>query len=279
MFMRPSYDFWTKRNVGYEECSHVDDAIAKRDIDTYGENSPYVQARIYGQFPSVDADDAGISWDLVRTAMDRELEVDAAAAARSQDPEHIQLGVDCARFGPDEFSIAVRVGPEIKPLRTWPKTSGVDMVQKVIETVEMYCPDRDQQKDVLIVIDEAAMGGSGLVDPLIETWGFRNVYGVNNNMTPQNPEKYDHWDDECWLEHIPNFLRYAKLPDDEILLNQLTTRKYKFTGKMRLQRRVESKDELKARGIGSPDRAESVMLATPGIKLPAGVREIELVGW
>jgi hypothetical protein len=97
----------------------------------------YVQARIYGQFPSVDADDAGISWDLVRTAMDRELEVDAAAAARSQDPEHIQLGVDCARFGPDEFSIAVRVGPEIKPLRTWPKTSGVDMVQKVIETVEM----------------------------------------------------------------------------------------------------------------------------------------------
>jgi len=288
MFTKATYGYWQKKKVSYDECSQVDRDIAERDIETYGRNSAYVQPRIFGEFPSMDADDVGIAYDLVRAAMDRELDDEAQALARSTDPRNIQVGVDCARYGVDEFAIAARVGPEIKPLRTWRKTSGVDMVQKVIETVKSLVPDvRDQgpeqlnrfQVQVLIVVDETGLGGSGLVDPLIQTYQFHNVHGVNNNMRPRDEKKYANWDDECWLEHLPQFLEYAKLPDDEVLLNELTTRKYEFTGKMALQRRLESKRQLRARGLGSPSRAESVMLATPNIKLPTGVREIELVGW
>ena len=50
-----------------------------------------------------------------------------------------------------------------------------------------------------------------------------------------------------------------ELPDDVDLVKQLSNRKKKITSKGKIQ--LESKDDMKARGLGSPDVADSVTLA------------------
>jgi hypothetical protein len=47
----------------------------------------------------------------------------------------LQLGVDCACYGDDEFVIAGRLGYEIRELRCFRPSSGPDMVGHVITTV------------------------------------------------------------------------------------------------------------------------------------------------
>jgi len=49
---------------------------------------------------------------------------------------------------------------------------------------------------------------------------------------------------------------------DEVLLQQLVTRKVRTNGKGKLT--LEGKDELRARGINSPDRADALVLAFCG---------------
>ena len=50
--------------------------------------------------------------------------------------------------------------------------------------------------------------------------------------------------------------------NDEVLLQQLVTRKVRTNGKGKLT--LEGKDELRARGINSPDRADALVLAFCG---------------
>ena len=50
-----------------------------------------------------------------------------------------------------------------------------------------------------------------------------------------------------------------ELPHDEEMIKQLSVRKYRITSKGKIQ--LESKDDMKKRGIGSPDTADSLSLA------------------
>ena len=59
---------------------------------------------------------------------------------------------------------------------------------------------------------------------------------------------------KAWLEG-----RGCKIPKDERLLSELTSIRYSFTssGKMK----AEGKDELRKRGLGSPDLADALCLS------------------
>ncbi len=50
-----------------------------------------------------------------------------------------------------------------------------------------------------------------------------------------------------------------ELPHDEEMIKQLSVRKYHMTSKGKIQ--LESKEEMKKRGLGSPDTADSLSLA------------------
>jgi hypothetical protein len=59
-------------------------------------------------------------------------------------------------------------------------------------------------------------------------------------------------------------------PDDDDLAAQLGSIKYKHTSRGQLQ--IESKDDMKKRGLPSPDRADALMLATAYV--PEDVDEV-----
>jgi hypothetical protein len=50
-----------------------------------------------------------------------------------------------------------------------------------------------------------------------------------------------------------------ELPNDSSLIKELSTRKFKMTSRGRI--RLESKDDMKKRNIGSPDIADALALA------------------
>ena len=275
VFNKPQYEDWHKCHVSYLESSWVDRATIEGWLRRYGKDSAFCQVRCFGQFPSEGSPDSALSWDLVMAAMSREAGLHQEAASGNGSPMDLQFGVDAARFGTDESTIAIRMNQVVKEVRAYKRTSGPQLVGHVIAAVSDYGGD----KDTLIVADEAGLGGSGLVDPLRQVHGYSRVIGVHNAMPARlRPDLYEHWDDEAWMEDLGIWLEAGgTLPYDDVLLAQLTTRKFEFTGKTGKQRRLESKDKLRARGLSSPDRAEAVIMACaepPGasIVLPFAVR-------
>ena len=255
IFNDDQFKDWKRIYVAYTDSSWTDKAQMAQWIKEYGAESNYCTARCFGQFPKHGAEDTCISWALVKAAQMRE--------APLLDDSFLQIGVDPARHGDDEAVIAVRKGYWIPPLKILKTCTSGQLLSAIHESVVEFGGDQD----TLILVDESGMGGLGCVDPLREGdfWGegkgYKNVVGCQNISRAVRPDKYNHWDTEQWLDSMPAFFESAVLPHDEQLLTELTVRRWKFTGKNNKQQRLETKDELKKRGFGSPGRAEAVMLA------------------
>ena len=248
LFHQDVFAGWFRRHVDYTESSFTDKLQMAQWIEEYGLNSSFVTARCFGQFPLTGADDTAIAWALIKAAMDRESPL--------TEGDGLQVGVDPARGGKDEAVICVRRGYVVFPLIVFKTCTGGQLVQAIVDAIAQYGGNYDTP----INVDESGLGGMGVVDPLRER-GYKEVYGCQNNFNAERKDRYNSWDAEQWMENLPVFLLDAKLPADDILLQQLSVRRWKFTGKNNKQRRLERKEELKARGYGSPDRAEALMLA------------------
>ena len=249
IFTKTTYAGWVRRHVSHKDSAWVDKARVKEWIERYGVQSAFCQVRCFGRFPKEGDTDSAIPWDMVQAAMERREPLNAS------DSKDLQLGVDVARYGGDEFVIAVRRGLEIVEILIWQKISGSQMEGVIVQALK----DHGGNKETPVIIDEAGLGSTGPVDHLLNM-GY-NVIGVTNSGTAVNEERYAKWDDEQWMETLHEFLKVGKLPLDDTLLAQLTTRRYEFTGRNEQQRRLESKKQMRSRGIQSPDRAEAVMMA------------------
>lgn len=114
-----------------------------------------------------------------------------------------------------------------------------------------------------IFIDDGGVGRA--VWPLLQAQGFTGVQRVLNQFRAFNPGEFANRGAELWF----NGMRFIEenlllLPDDQLLIDQITERKYErseTSGKIRL----ESKADAKAEGRGSPDRADAYFLLWHGL--------------
>ena len=125
----------------------------------------------------------------------------------------------------------------------------------------------------MIKVDDTGVGG-GVTDRLNEVIREDRlpftVIPVNNGESATD-EYYFNLGGQLWgdvkelLEiNFSNNLQgkndvQIELPDDEEMIKQLSVRKYHMTSKGKIQ--LETKKEMKERGIGSPDTADSLALA------------------
>ena len=107
-----------------------------------------------------------------------------------------------------------------------------------------------------IMVDVIGMGG-GVVDRLREL-GLP-VRGINVAESPSMKDTYTNLRAELWFK-MRGWLeqRGAKLPRNEQLIAELTSIRYSFvsSGKMK----AEGKDDMRKRGLASPDLADAVCL-------------------
>ena len=231
----------------------------------YGEDSNVVRVRVHGEFP-LQEDDVFIPLPIVEAAISNDI------------PESlhiIELGVDVARFGDDETIIAPKVGNEVLPLIARRGQNLMRTVGDILTTCNQLMdahPDYDGQ--IVVKVDDTGLGG-GVTDRLNEIkenegleWLMVIPVNFGAKLNIKAAKYFDNLSTYIWSVSRDLMQdKTIKLPNDEELVAQFSVRKYRMvsTGKLVL----ESKDEMKRRGISSPDRADAVSLAC----LPLNIRK------
>jgi len=236
---------WKTLRVSCYDSPRVSQAFIDDMAARYGEESNAFRIRVLGEFPLTD-DDTVISLELVEAAVRRDVEHNPSAP--------IVWGVDIARFGGDSNALAKRqANVLLEPIRTW---KGRDLMQTtgMIKAEWDACEARDRPVEILV--DSIGLG-AGVVDRLREL-GLP-CRGVNVSESPAMGETYSNLRAELWFK-ARQWLsaRDCNLPEDEDLRAALVTPKYKFTSNGKIQ--VESKEDMKRRGLPSPDAADAFVL-------------------
>ena len=234
-------------------CFHVSCLTSKRVaadfisdmLARYGEDSNAYRARVLGEFPRAD-DDTLISLDLVESAAVREIDIDPKATKI--------WGVDPARFGDDAATLCKRWGKVVpEPVKAWRK---LDLMQLVGAIHHEWLQTPADQRPYVIMVDVIGLG-AGVVDRLREL-GLP-VRGINVSESPSFGGMFVNLRAQLW-SHAKTWLqaRDCRLPNDDRLTGELTVPRYDFAsnGKMRL----ESKEDMKRRGVKSPDYADAFVL-------------------
>jgi len=230
--------FWRQRNIDARDVEGTDKNLYQRIIDEYGADSYQANVEVYGQFPS-EGDDQFIASNLVDDAMKRPKHKDTSAP--------ISIGVDPARFGSDATVIAVRQGRDIIALKRHRGADTMEVAGHVIDAIEEYKP-------ALVCIDEGGLG-AGVVDRLKEQ--RYKVRGVNFANKAQKQIMYGNKRAEMW-GNMREWLKDAHLPNDRFLKSDLIGPMTKPDSKGTLF--LESKKDMKARGVASPDAADAIAL-------------------
>jgi hypothetical protein len=247
----------------------------------WGEESDPFRVRVLGEFPRA-SDDALIELAWVEAAEQQGsgargqgsgTDKDEAALAgpdpRPLTPDPCVFGVDVARYGSCETVIAVRAGDALVGVQHW---RGTDLMHTCGRVVQR-CRERRPQR---VVIDAVGLG-AGLVDRLLELQregeaALREVQIVafSSGARALNAERYGSRRDEAYWELRERYregrIAHVSLAGASALTGQLTALRYRFTSRGQVE--IESKDELRGRGLASPDQADAVALAFAPMAAP-----------
>lgn len=241
------YDAMTKAAMGFRtmkvglaDCPHI--PIERiRDIEAmYGKDHPFTLSTLYGEF----MDDDGNLYAISPTSV-RQLYESPPAPMDG----HQYAFCDFAGGG-DECVLARRVGNRIPPLDAWKDPNTMATLGRFISLFVKYGLRPHE-----IYGDESGLGGP-MIDRLAEMgWPINRV---NNGARAHNPERYKNRGAEQWGDAAITIANFGCiLPEDDKLKAQLTSRQcsYNSAGQMEL----ESKPDMKKRGLNSPDRGDAVV--------------------
>lgn len=241
---------WTTRQVDSRTVRITNKALIAQWITDYGEDSDFVRVRVRGVFP--------------RAGSMQFIDGETVTEARARTPEATRfdpfvIGVDVARFGDDQTVIALRRGRDAQTI-PWVKLRNADTVQvvgKVIELIEEHDPDA-------VFIDGGGPGG-GVIDLLrarryrvteVQFGGKadRSAVGENSAFIYANKRA------EMWGA-MRDWLKGGAVPDDPELEADLTGVEYGYVirdGRDAIL--LERKEDMKRRGLASPDNGDALAL-------------------
>lgn len=235
-------DKWDHAAIDSRECSLTNkQQIAEWEND-YGENSDFVRVRVRG-LPPTASDAQFIDMDRIYAAQRRTME------GLQDDP--LIIGIDVARGGADKNVIAFRKGLDAKciPAIKLPGEETRDttvMVAKVADVMDRYKPQA-------VFLDATGIGGP--IADRLKTLGY-NVHEVGfGDRSPDS--KYSDMRSYMW-GRLREWLEYGSIPSDVQLEQDLSNPGYGHDKKDRVK--LESKESMKNRGVGSPDDGDALAL-------------------
>lgn len=268
--------FYDSHNADRDKYSthHVSSFDSKRtnkeNIDMllrkYGQDSDVARVRIYGDFPK-GALDGFISMETVEYAMKIPIDEERLKTVKT-----LSLGVDVARFGDDSTILFPKMGDCWLKYEKYSKQDTMATVGRIIQCCKRYIKEYENIQKCIVKVDDTGVGG-GVTDRLKEVIREERlpirIIPVNNGESADD-EYYFNLGAELWgnmkeiLEENMSCVLQGKkpiiyLPYDDELIKQLSNRKYKITSRGKIQ--LESKEDMKKRGIGSPDIADACILA------------------
>lgn len=215
-------------------------------IADYGEDSDFVRVRVRGLFPRVDAE-SFISHADATAAVEREVFAQGGA---------VVLGVDVGRFGDDPSVIYPRCGRDAysRPVEIH---YGDDLMTFAGKVAAAFL----RHGATICMVDEGGVGG-GVVDRLRQL--RIPVIGVDFGSKPDyfngDGVRYANKRAEIWGA-VRDWLPTGSIPnivtnENTTLIDELTAPTYTMTAKEAIQ--LESKKEMRARGVASPNVADAL---------------------
>jgi hypothetical protein len=239
---------WEITQVDSRQVSFTNREQIREWSNDYGEDSDFVRIRVRGVFPRLGTMQF-IPSDIVDAATTREVSV------HIHDP--LVVGVDVARFGDDASVIYIRKGRDgrsIAPI----VLRGVDTMTLAGRVTEVY---REYHADAVFV-DGTGVGG-GVVDRLrqLQVPIFDIQFGAKADRAfyPQEEASflYANKRAEMW-GMMRDWLKGGAIPDDNQLKLDLIGPQYGFNVRNEIQ--LERKEDMKRRGLESPDYADALAL-------------------
>ena len=219
-------------------------------LERYGEDSDFFKVRVKGDFPAASVKQF-IPSTAVEDAMRRE---PPPASLRSS---VAIIGVDFARYGDDETVIATRFGRDATlPLLRFQKLSGAESAREVMRQRNELM--RMGFNRIVIFGDAGGVGGP-ILDMLRDVYHVPGVIDVHFGAKPDNKKEYGMKRDEMW-GRMRDWVATGGgcLPHDTQLKDDMTMPEYWIDQDGRY--RLESKDDMKKRGLHSPDSADALAL-------------------
>jgi len=204
-----------------------------------------VKQLLEGDWDALEAGNYLFKYADIKSAIDREVDI--------ADSEPNIIGQDIARYGDDSSVAAVKRGNKVVWIDHWAKTNLMHTTGKVVNSIDRFNPS-------LVNLDIIGLG-SGVYDRLVEL-KYKQVNGVNvaEAARGEDKEKYANLRAEIYKNLSSKFENgEISIPDDLELVAQLSSIKYKINSRGQLQ--MESKEDMKKRGIKSPDKADALALA------------------
>ena len=230
---------WERLHFSCLDSPLVDASYPESMAKEYGRESDVFRVRVLGEFPRAAVDQL-IPIDWVEAAMERTLRPEQMAFAAKI------IGVDVAPYGGDRSAIFLRQGLYSELL--W-QGVGVDDVT-LAGIVGRFAEERRVDG---IFIDQGA--GSGVASVLRHS-GFQPIlvpFGASPLDSRYLNKRAEMWDlMKQWLRDGGVLPKIAELRDDLIGPRYF----YGNTGKLQLER----KEEMKKRGLASPDLADALGL-------------------
>jgi hypothetical protein len=213
----------------------------------WGVNSPIYQSKVLGEFPAL-SNDTLILPKWIEAAQKRTIE-------RNRRP---RLSWDIARFGEDETVGMRREGGWIRMYRAHHKADTMTTTGHIAKAMRDIDAEADKNDFVSAIVDVVGVG-AGVYDRLIEL-GLP-VTPYNGGEAPFDNERFvnaraeDYW-------NLRELFENGEIDIDELddkLAAQLGSIKWGVDSRGRI--RIESKDDMRKRGMPPPDRADTVAMA------------------
>lgn len=236
-------------------------------IRKYGRNSNVVLVRVFGEFPEQE-DDVFILLSLIEQCGSKIYEL-----PQDKGMPYIMFGVDVARFGDDETVIYQNVKGKLKLVV---HRQGQDLMATAGDIVAQYkkviSEFPEEKGPIYVNIDDTGLGG-GVTDRLREVKREQKLHRLfiipinaaekidtDTNEGKEAAEYYNNLTTHMWAV-LKDLLKskQIEIEDDPDTFAQLSVRKYFMASNGKLE--LESKKEMKKRGVSSPDRADAAALS------------------
>lgn len=277
-----SRESYNAMHIDGRSSARVEKDFIKKIVDMFGEDSDVFRVRVAGQFPKSQPD-SFISMEWAEAASEQVVESPGI---------RLDLGIDVARYGDDSsviypvFDLVSSDTPEIYHHNdTMGLAGNVIVLLKQYaaehrETVSFYVKvdcdglgvgvyDRlKEQEDEILeqmkIIRGTAAGNEGEMESNANEMTLDIVEchfgGAGGPLEEGDPIEFENSTGLMWGT-VRKLLKEKTLSiwKDEKLITQLSNRKYRVNSRGKIE--LEKKEEMKKRGLSSPDIADALALA------------------
>ena len=227
------------------DCPWIKKEDIKMLIDKWGNEHPLVQSSVYAEF-SKNSEFAIIQLGALENCI-------KYPPVLNELSSHRRVFIDVAAGG-DADVIALCHKNKVSIIKRWHNRDTMSAAGEILIELQKL------KKNIGLIDREVSIDADGLgigIANRLQELGWTGINLFHGNAAPQD-EKYANLIAEVWISGCKQIEdRQVIIPDDTDLRYQLLSRQQKITSTGKLK--LESKQDMKDRGISSPDSADAVM--------------------